>query len=80
MNIDAYKNEIIKKMIDIQDKKILEQIEAILDGDSFVANTFETKTLTKSQYIERIKSISQSVANGAETYTSKQVHSYILAK
>lgn len=80
MNIDAYKNQIIKKLIDIQDKKILEQIDAVLNGNSIVAHNFDGKSLTKSQYIEHIESISQSVVNGAETYTSEQVRSYILAQ
>jgi hypothetical protein len=80
MNIEAYKNQIIKKLIDIQDKKILEQIDAVLNGNPIVAHTFEGKPLTKSQYIERIESISKSVADGAETYTSGQVRSYILAQ
>jgi hypothetical protein len=80
MNIEAYKNQIIKKLIDIQDKKILEQIDAVLNGNSIVANTIEGKPLTKSQYIEHIESISQSVADGAETYTSEQVRSHVLSQ
>ena len=80
MNIDAYKNQIIKKLIDIQDKKILEQIDAVLNGNPIVAHNFDGKSLTKSQYIEHIESISRSVVNGAETYTSEQVRSYILAQ
>lgn len=80
MNIKAYKNQIIKKLIDIQNKKKLEQIEAVLNENPIVANPIEGKSLTKSKYIERIESISESVADGAETYTSKQVRSYILAQ
>jgi len=80
MNIDAYKNQIIKKLIDIQDKKILEQIDAVLNGNPIVAHSFDGKSLTKSQYIKHIESISESVADGAETYTSEQVRSYILAQ
>jgi hypothetical protein len=40
----------------------IEQIESVLNGNSIV--TFEGKSLTKSQYIEHIESISQSVADG----------------
>ena len=80
MNIEAYKNQIIKKLIAVQDEKLLEQIESVLNGDFIVANTFEGKSLTKSQYIEHIESISQSVADGAETYTSEQVRSHILSQ
>lgn len=80
MNIEAYKNQIIKKLIAVQDKKLLEQIEAVLNGNPIVAYTLEGKSLTKSQYIEHIESISQSVEDGAKTYTSEQVRSYILAQ
>lgn len=80
MNIEAYKNQIIKKLIDVQDEKLLEQIEAVLNGNPIVANTIEGKYLTKSQYIEHIESISKSVAEGAETYTSEQVRSHILSQ
>ncbi|MFV8268369.1 hypothetical protein ACNQGP_00345 [Flavobacterium sp. GT2N3] len=80
MNIDAYKNQIIKKLIDIQDKKILEQIDAVLNGNPTVADSLDGKSLTKSQYIEHIESISESVADGAETYTSEQVREHILSQ
>lgn len=80
MNIEAYKNKIIKKLIDVQDKKLLEQIEAVLNGNPIVAYTPEGKSLTKYQYIEHIESISESVADGAETYTSEQVRSHILSQ
>jgi hypothetical protein len=80
MNIDAYKNQIIKKLIDIQDKKILEQIDAVLNENPIVAHNLDGKSLTKSQYIEHIESISESVADGAETYTSEQVRNHILSQ
>jgi hypothetical protein len=80
MNIEAYKNQIIKKLIDVQDEKLLEQIEAVLNGNPIIARTLEGKSLTQSQYIERIESISESVADGAETYTSEQVRSHILSQ
>jgi hypothetical protein len=80
MNIEAYKNQIIKKLIDVQDKKLLEQIEAVLNENPIVAYSLEGKSLTKSQYIEHIESISESVADGAKTFTSEQVRSYILAQ
>lgn len=80
MNIDAYKNQIIKKLIDIQDKKILEQIDAVLNGNPIVAHSLDGRSLTKSQYIEHIESISESVGDGAETYTSEQVRKNILSQ
>lgn len=80
MNIEAYKNQIIKKLIDIQDEKLLEQIEAVLNGNTVVAHTVDGKSLTKSQYIEHIESISDSVADGAETYSSEQVRNHAMTQ
>lgn len=80
MNIEAHKNQLIKKIIDVQDEKLLDKIEAILNSDYIIAQTIDGKSLTKSEYIEHIESISQSVADGAETYTSEEVRSHILSK
>lgn len=79
MNIEAHKNQIIKKLIDVQDEKLLEQIDAVLNGTLTVAFTAEGKPLTSSQYIAHIESISDAVADGAETYTSEQVRSAVLS-
>ena len=80
MNIEAHKNQIIKKLIDVQDEKVLDKIEAILNSDFIVAQTIDRKSLTKSEYIEYIESISESVADGAETYTSEEVRASILSQ
>lgn len=80
MNIEAHKNQLIKKIIDVQDEKLLDKIEAILNSDYIISQTMDGKSLTKSEYIEHIESISQSVADGAETYTSEEVRSHILSK
>ena len=81
MNIEAYKNQIIKKLIDIQDRSILKKIDAILDGDVIVARTIEGKSLTKSQYVEHIESVGESVSDGAKTHTSEEViDHHILSK
>ena len=80
MNIEAHKNQLIKKIIDVQDEKLLDKIEAILNGDQIVAQTIDGKSLSKSEYMEHIESISQSVDYGAETYTSDEVRASILDK
>jgi hypothetical protein len=78
MNIEAHKNQLIKKLIDVQDEKLLDKIQAILNSDYIIAQTIDGKSLTKSEYIEHIESISQSVADGAETYTSEEIRNDIL--
>ena len=80
MNLEAYKNQIIKKLIAVPDENLLEQIDVVLNGNPIVAYSLDGKSLTKSQYIEHIESISQSVVDGTETYTAEQVRSYILAQ
>ncbi len=80
MNIEAHKNQLIRKLIDVQDEILLNKIDAILNTDVIVAQTIDGESLTKSQYIDHIESISQSVADGAETYTSDQVKASILSK
>ena len=80
MNIEAHKNQLIKKLIEVQDETLLDKIEAILNNDLIIGQTINGDSLTKSQYIAHIESISQSVEDGAETYTSEEVRAYILSK
>lgn len=79
MNIEVHKNKIIKRLKDVQDEKLLEQIDAVLNGTLTVAFTTEGNPLTASQYVSHIESISDAVADGAETYTSEQVRSAVLS-
>lgn len=79
MNIEAHENQIIKRLKDVQDEKLLEQIDAFLNGTLTVAFTTEGNSLTASQYVSHIESISDAVADGAETYTSEQVRSAVLS-
>ncbi|GEC73125.1 hypothetical protein SAMN05443543_101223 [Flavobacterium flevense] len=79
MNIEAHKNQIIKRLKDVQDEKNLEQVDAVLNGNPILAYTAEGESLTASQYIERIENISDAVADGAQTYTSEQVRASILS-
>ncbi|OYX83965.1 MAG: hypothetical protein B7Y83_09800 [Flavobacteriales bacterium 32-34-25] len=80
MNIEAHRNQIIKRLKDVRDEKLLEQIDAVLNGDPILAYTSEGESLTASQYINHIESISDALADGAETYTSEQVRASILSK
>ncbi|KDN54880.1 hypothetical protein [Flavobacterium seoulense] len=79
MNIEAHKNQIIKKLKGVQDEQLLNQIDAVLNGNPILAYTAEGQSLTASQYLAHIESISDAVADGAETYTSEQVRASILS-
>lgn len=80
MNIETHKKQIVSKLKAVQDENLLEQIEAILNGTLIVAYTTDGNPLTSAEYITHIESISNSVADGAETYTSEQVRASILSK
>jgi hypothetical protein len=51
MNIEAYKNQIIKKLLDVQDENLLAEMEAILDLNPIVIQTIDGKSLSKSEYM-----------------------------
>lgn len=78
MNIEQHKSQIIKKVQSIQDEKLLEEIDVILNGLPIVAYTIDGKALNKSQYIKHVENISKSIENGAETFTSEQVRDFVL--
>lgn len=80
MSIEQHKTKIIQKVQSIQDEKILDEIDTVLNGNFIVGYTIEGKPLTKSEYINRIESISESVANGAKTYTTEEVRNAIFNK
>lgn len=48
--------------------------------DEIVAFTGEGKSLTKEDYKQRIKSISQNIENGTKTYSPADVKDYVLNK
>lgn len=79
MNIEQHKTKIIQKVQNIQDKKLLDEIDTVLNGNYIVAYTIEGKPLTKSQYSNHIESISESIANGAKTFTTEEVRNRIFS-
>lgn len=80
MNVEQHKNQIIKKLQNIKDEKILDEIDTILNGNYIVGYTIDGKPLTKSDYSNHIESISNAVANGATTFTTEEVRNFIFSK
>ena len=80
MSIEAHKKQIIKKLKEVQDEKLLEQIDAVLNRNPIVAYTIDGNPLTTVEYSKHIESISKAIADGAETYTSEQVRTSILGR
>lgn len=79
MNIEQHKTKIIQKVQNIKDEKILDEIDSILNGNFIVAYTIDGKPLTKKEYANHIESISESIANGAKTFTTEEVRNRIFS-
>ncbi len=79
MNIEQHKTKIIQKLQTIQDDSLLDDIDMVLKGNYSVAHTIDGKPLTKNQYINHIESISASIANGANTFTTEEVKNRIFS-
>ena len=79
MNIEQHKTKIILKVQNIQDEKLLDEIDTVLNGNYIVANTIDGKSLTKNQYVNHIESISESIFKGAKTFTTEEVRNRIFS-
>lgn len=79
MNLEQHKTKIIQKVQNIQDEKLLDDLDTFLNGDYIVAYTIDGKPLTKNQYVNHIESISESIANGAKTFTTEEVRNRIFS-
>ena len=80
MGLEQHRNKIIKKVQGIQDEKLLDEIDTILNGNYVVAYTIDGKPLTRNHYINHIESISESIANGVSTFTTEEVRNAIFSK
>ena len=78
MNLDRYKTKIIQQVQNTQDEKLLNEIDTILLNNRVVAYTTDGISLSKNQYINHIETISDTIANGAKTFTSEEVRNNIL--
>ncbi len=79
MNLDQHKKNIIKKVQNIQDLKLLDEIDSVLNGNYIVAYTIDGKPLNKNQYIDHIESISESIEKGAKTFTTEELRRRIFS-
>lgn len=79
MKLEQHKTKIIQKVQSIQDEKLLDEIDTVLNGNYIVAYTIDGTPLTKNQYINHIESISESIANGAKTFSTEEVKKQIFS-
>ena len=79
MNLEQHKTKIIQKVQKIQDEKLLDEIDTVLNGNYIVAYTIDGVALTRNQYINHIESISEAIVNGAKTFTTEEVRNRIFS-
>ena len=79
MDIEAKRNE-LSTWIHSIGEDMLNRIDALKKSmsDEIVIYTTNGKGLTKEQYIAHIEGISESIDNGAKTYTTEEVRDYII--
>jgi len=72
------KLSIAKKLLDLNDDSVLDEIEHLLTENETVAYTSDGKPLTKTQYQDHLENISNDIHFGAKTYDSDKVREYIV--
>lgn len=71
------KISITKKILDVKDDSVLDEIEHLLAETETVAYTSDGKPLTRTQYKTHLEKISNDIQSGKKTYHSDQVRDYI---
>ena len=71
------KISLAKKLLDVKDDSVLDEVEHLLAETGTVAYTTEGKPLSKAEYQEHLEKISNDVQSGAKTYQSDEVREYI---
>ena len=71
--------QFIEKSDDNSIMKFYEMVKNFIESkDEIVTYTTNGKVLTKEQYKKHLNTISNSVKNGAKTYSTKEVKEFIL--
>jgi len=71
------KISLAKKLLDVKDDSVLDEVEHLLAETGTVAYTAEGKPLSKAEYQEHLEKISNDVQSGAKTYQSDEVREYV---
>lgn len=80
-SLEEHKNDVVKRILEVDNKATLQEIEAILKRDSeVVAVTTSGKKLSETGYIDYLNKISESIKNGERTYSSEEVKAFVLNK
>ena len=71
------KISITKKILDVKDDSVLEEIEDLLAETEIVAYTSDGQPLTRTEYKSHLGNISSDVQSGGKTYRSNEVREYV---
>ncbi|WP_339884778.1 hypothetical protein [Polaribacter vadi] len=79
MNIDTKRDELSNWVLNL-DEEMLQKIDELKNNDSKknVIYNSQGKGLTKEEYVHHVEEISNSINNGAKTFTPKEVREYVL--
>lgn len=71
------KISITKKILDVKDDVVLDEIEHLLAETETVAYTSDGEPLSRTQYKKHLESISNDVKTGKKSYQSDEVREYV---
>lgn len=77
--LDFNREELSDYILNTAKDSVLKKINQLIQKeDNTIAYTAKGEPLTQKSYKARINTISDSVAKGAETYTSEEIKEYVL--
>ncbi|WP_395053656.1 hypothetical protein [Flavobacterium sp.] len=79
MNVETQRKNIVHRILDIQNSKLLSQIEELLDNDVYAYST-SGKPFTVKEYKNHLDQIMIASDSGAIGYTSDEARNKIVRK
>ena len=71
------KISITKKILDVKDDSVLDEIEHLLAETEIVAYTSDGQPLTRTEYKSHLEKISSDIRSGGKTYSSDEIREYV---
>ena len=71
------KISITKKILDVKDDSVLDEIEHLLAETEIVAYTSDGQPLTRTEYKSHLENISSDIRSGGKTYSSDEIRKYV---
>lgn len=79
MNVEAQRKNIVHRILEIENSKLLSQIEELLDNDVYTYTT-SGKSLSVKEYKEHLDEIIVASASGEKGYSTNEARSKINRK